>query len=76
VITFRNISETEIDYDAQDILERFRRGDKSRNTEGSGLGLSIAKGYVEIQGGELNIHLDGDLFKSEIIFYKNREIVK
>ncbi|MDY2794454.1 MAG: HAMP domain-containing sensor histidine kinase [Peptostreptococcus porci] len=75
VITFRNISETEIDYDAQDILERFRRGDKSRNTEGSGLGLSIAKGYVEIQGGELNIHLDGDLFKSEIIFYKNKEII-
>lgn len=71
-VIFKNISETEIDFDAQDILERFRRGDKSRNTEGSGLGLSIAKGYIEIQGGELDIQLDGDLFKSVIRFKKEK----
>lgn len=73
-IIFKNISETEIDYEVDDILERFKRGDKSRNTEGSGLGLSIAKSYVEVQGGKMEIYLDGDLFKVEIAFRKHLEI--
>ncbi len=75
-ILLKNISETEIDYEVDDILERFRRGDKSRNTEGSGLGLSIAKSYVEAQGGELKLYLDGDLFKAEIVFDKEKSSEK
>lgn len=67
-IVFRNISATEIDYEAHEILERFRRGDKSRSTDGSGLGMSIAKSYVELQGGSLEIVLDGDLFKVIVTF--------
>ena len=51
-----------------EIIERFRRADKSRNTEGSGLGLSIAKDLVNIQGGKFNIEIDGDLFKSVLEF--------
>nr|WP_314276824.1 HAMP domain-containing sensor histidine kinase [uncultured Peptostreptococcus sp.] len=70
-IVFKNISESEIDYDRDEITERFRRGDKSRNTEGSGLGLSIAKSYAQVQGGDLNIDLDGDLFKAIVIFKKS-----
>ena len=70
-IVFKNISESEIDYDRDEITERFRRGDKSRNTEGSGLGLSIAKSYAQVQGGDLNIELDGDLFKAIVIFKKS-----
>ena len=73
-ISLKNISETEIDYEVEDILERFKRGDKSRNTEGSGLGLSIAKSYVEAQGGHLKLSLDGDLFKAEIGFKKEKRV--
>lgn len=51
-------------------MERFVRGDKSRNTEGSGLGLSIAKSLTELQNGEFNIIIDGDLFKVEVCFFK------
>ena len=47
-------------------MERFVRGDRSRNTEGSGLGLSIARSLTELQGGVLEIQIDGDLFKSVI----------
>lgn len=62
-ISFKNISKDEINFTADEIRERFVRGDKSRNTEGSGLGLSIAKSFVEAQGGKFDIVLDGDLFK-------------
>ena len=48
-------------------MERFVRGDASRNTEGSGLGLNIAKSLVELQGGKFNLEIDGDLFKAEIV---------
>lgn len=77
-ITLKNISETEIDYTKEEIIERFNRGDKSRNTEGSGLGLAIAKNFTEIQNGEFNINLDGDLFKVEIKFSKekNDEVIE
>lgn len=68
VIMFRNISANELNISAQELMERFVRGDSSRNTEGSGLGLSIAKSLVEIQNGSLELSVDGDLFKASVIF--------
>lgn len=70
VIMIKNMSAVEIDYKAEDIVERFQRGDKSRNTEGAGLGLAIAKSFVEAQNGTFEIELDGDLFKVIIGFKK------
>lgn len=67
-ITLRNVSKEEIDVSGEYLLERFVRGDKSRNTEGSGLGLSIAKDFIELQGGNLSVNIDGDLFKVLIEF--------
>lgn len=65
VIIIKNISKYELDFDESEILERFARGDKSRNssTEGSGLGLAIASSIVELHGGMLKVKCDGDLFK-------------
>jgi signal transduction histidine kinase len=63
VITIKNISEMPLDISVDQLLERFVRGDSSRSTEGSGLGLSIAKSLSEIQGGKLELSIDGDLFK-------------
>lgn len=71
-ITIKNMSAVEIDYNADEIIERFQRGDKSRNTEGSGLGLAIVKSFIEAQGGTFKVELDGDLFKTIIIFNKNK----
>lgn len=68
VITFRNISKYELNVSADELMERFVRGDSSRNTEGSGLGLSIARSLAELQGGELELNVDGDLFKVSVIF--------
>ena len=68
IISFKNISATELDMSANDLMERFVRGDKSRNTEGSGLGLSIAESLTKLQNGEFDIQLDGDLFKVIITF--------
>ena len=68
VIIFRNISKYELNVSSDELMERFVRGDSSRNTEGSGLGLSIAKSLVELQGGELSLSVDGDLFKVSISF--------
>ncbi|MDD7024368.1 MAG: ATP-binding protein, partial [Oscillospiraceae bacterium] len=68
VITMKNISATELNFDPKEITERFVRGDLSRNTEGSGLGLAIARSFVELQGGQLDIEIDGDLFKAIIVF--------
>ncbi|MBU3100075.1 sensor histidine kinase [Clostridium sp. DSM 17811] len=67
IINMKNISSYEMDFDNEEIFERFIRGDKSRNTEGSGLGLSIAKSIIELQGGRLSIEIDGDLFKAKVI---------
>ena len=69
-IVMRNISAFEMDFTEEDILERFRRGDSSRHTEGSGLGLSIAKSLTELQDGTLKIDIDGDLFKVTVTFKK------
>ena len=63
VITFRNISKYPLNISSDELLDRFIRGDSSRNTEGSGLGLSIAKSLTELQHGTLDLYVDGDLFK-------------
>lgn len=68
VIYVKNISKDELNISADELMQRFVRGDKSRNTEGSGLGLSIAKSLTELQDGTFNIYLDGDLFKVAIKF--------
>jgi signal transduction histidine kinase len=70
LVTMKNISSYEMDFNVDEIFERFKRGDSSRATEGSGLGLAIAKSIVELQGGKLNIDIDGDLFKAIIEFKK------
>lgn len=63
VITFKNTSSTALNISADELMERFVRGDSSRNTEGNGLGLSIAKSLTELQNGKLELTIDGDLFK-------------
>lgn len=68
-LVMKNISSYELNFDAEEIVERFKRGDESRNTEGSGLGLAIAKDLVNIQGGNFDIDIDGDLFKVTIEFF-------
>jgi len=68
VITFRNISKYPLNISSDELLERFVRGDSSRNTEGSGLGLSIAKSLTELQHGKLDLYVDGDLFKIVVSF--------
>ena len=69
-VTFslKNISAQPLNISADELTERFIRGDVARNTEGSGLGLSIAKSLTELQGGEFKLYLDGDLFKVMITF--------
>ena len=69
-IIMKNISAYEMDFSPEEIFERFKRGDKSRKTEGNGLGLAIAKSIVELEKGTLNIEIDGDLFKVIIQLFK------
>ncbi|MEW4284315.1 histidine kinase dimerization/phospho-acceptor domain-containing protein [Priestia koreensis] len=59
----KNVAKYELNEDAAELVERFKRADASRNTEGSGLGLAIAQSIVDLHGGEMNIEIDGDLFK-------------
>lgn len=66
--TFRNMSAAPLNIPEGELLERFTRGDASRSTEGSGLGLSIANSLTELQGGHLSLHVDGDLFKVTLTF--------
>ncbi|MEN6314084.1 MAG: HAMP domain-containing sensor histidine kinase [Clostridiaceae bacterium] len=65
-LVFKNISEYELNISPDELTERFKRGDQSRNSEGSGLGLSIAKSLTELQGGIFRINIDGDLFKATV----------
>lgn len=65
-LTFKNVSKYELNEQADELFERFKRGDASRQTDGSGLGLAIAKSIIDLHGGELNIEIDGDLFKVTI----------
>ncbi|MGI6666846.1 MAG: sensor histidine kinase [Bacillota bacterium] len=66
-IVIKNTANYEMDFTADEILQRFTRGDRSRSTEGSGLGLSIAKSFTEACGGRLGVMIDGDQFKAEVI---------
>ena len=68
IVTVKNISATELDFLSEDITDRFVRGDKARTTEGSGLGLAIVKSFMELQGGDFSIVVDGDLFKAILLF--------
>ncbi len=68
VVRMKNISAAELDFNAEEITERFVRGDASRNTEGSGLGLAIVKSFVELQKGKFKIETEADLFKVEVRF--------
>ncbi|MDY3924091.1 MAG: hypothetical protein SOZ03_00175, partial [Eubacteriales bacterium] len=67
-ITFRNVSAEPLNIPAEELLERFVRGDASRHTEGSGLGLAIVQSLTELQGGSLQLAIDGDLFKVRLTF--------
>ena len=69
-ISLKNISREELQVSAEELMERFVQGDASRNTEGSGLGLNIAQSLMEVQHGQLQLLLDGDLFKVTLIFPK------
>ena len=68
LMTFRNISREELNISAEELTERFTRGDSSRNTEGNGLGLAIADSLTKLQGGQMKLTLDGDLFKVQLQF--------
>ena len=68
VLAIKNISREQLNVNAEELMERFVRGDASRNTEGSGLGLNIARSLVELQGGQMHLTVDGDLFKVTLIF--------
>lgn len=72
IITLKNITAEEIVVNPEELTDRFVRGDASRNTEGSGLGLAIAKSFTQLQGGELTIEVDGDLFKVTTVWGRNR----
>ena len=70
LISVKNVSREELNISSDELMERFVRGDASRNTEGSGLGLNIAKSLMELQHGQLELLVDGDLFKVTLIFPK------
>lgn len=70
IIEVKNISKDKLNISAEELMQRFVRGDKSRTTEGSGLGISIAQNLTELQNGKFELQLDGDLFKVRMIFEK------
>ena len=63
LLSIKNISRESLNISAEELMERFVRGDESRNSEGNGLGLNIARSLMEVQGGSLDLTVDGDLFK-------------
>lgn len=70
-IVFKNISEAQMNFTQEEIVERFVRGDKSRHESGSGIGLAIVKSFTEVQNGTFSIEIDGDLFKAVVRFKVN-----
>ena len=70
LLSLKNISKEPLNMTEEELTERFVRGDTSRNTEGSGLGLNIAKSLMELQKGQLKLLADGDLFKATLVFPK------
>ena len=73
-ITMKNVSAAELNFNADEITDRFVRGDSARNTEGSGLGLAIAKSFAELQHGSLKISTEADLFKADLYLPKSKEM--
>ena len=71
VITFKNISKCPLNISSEELMERFVRGDSSRNTEGSGLGLSIAQSLMQLMNGNMELTIDGDLFKVTLEFFEH-----
>ena len=67
LLEVKNISEDQLNISADELMERFKRGDESRNTEGSGLGLAIARDLVRLMKGTFEVSIDGDLFKASVI---------
>ena len=76
IMTLKNISAYELNVSVKELMERFTRGDESRSTEGSGLGLSIANSLIELQNGRFEISIDGDLFKVKITMPVYRETLR
>ncbi len=70
IIIFKNISRDRLNITEEELFERFVRGDASRHTEGSGLGLTIARSLTELMGGKLVIEIEGDMFRAKISFKK------
>lgn len=73
LLSIKNISAYELNISADELMERFKRGDESRSSQGSGLGLSIAKSLIDMQKGKFYIQVDGDLFKTTIYMPKNKK---
>ena len=73
-ITMKNVSAAELNFNADEITDRFVRGDSARNTEGSGLGLAIAKSFAELQHGSLKISTVADLFIADFYLPKSKEM--
>ena len=75
-ITFKNIANYEMNFDGNHVADRFIRGDAARSSEGNGLGLAIAKSFLELQGDSLRVTNDGDLFKVTIYLHKKVETIE
>ena len=67
MISIKNVSREALNISAEELTQRFVRGDESRHSEGSGLGLNIVENLVNLQNGHFNIVIDGDLFRTNII---------